>query len=339
MSVTPLPAPGPDTIRGRLLSRDHLADLPQPRPLIRDTLEQHSIVVTSGRRGTKKSFVVLDWACSIATGKPWQGREIVEPGPVLYIAAEGAHGLDQRVEAWEYAWRTKATDLSVLPLPVNLFKGGARYEQLLDVIREDAYRFVVIDTWARSTVGGRENDNSDSTQAFERVDAIRRLGPTVTVVAHTDSNDTKTRGATALEDNADTVYRIKDDDGLIRLWRAKRKDGPEPDEHLLELRVIDLKPAPDGEARSSGVIQIRSAEARGHGEPVSGRANDVMSIYSTHFADTGCTRKDLRDVCHEAGITSSGTFTRALHTLISSGHLHNTGTDKRPFYKPGATHA
>jgi hypothetical protein len=64
-----------------------------------------------------------------------------------------------------------------------------------------------------------------------------------------------------------------------------------------------------------------------------GRATDLMSIYVQHFADTGCSKRELREVAGEHGMKSSGTFTRALQMLVSSGALTNTGTDARPFYK------
>ena len=181
-------APEREALASRVLSRSDLRSLPQPQPLIADTIDKRTVALLSGRRSCGKSFIALDWACCVSTGKAWQGREIADPGPVLYIAAEGAHGLDQRVTAWEYAWRHKVADLDVIPFPVNLFRGGVPFLELLELVRAREYRLVIVDTWARSTVGGKENDNTDSTIAFERLDQLRRLGPTVLAVAHTDSS-------------------------------------------------------------------------------------------------------------------------------------------------------
>jgi hypothetical protein len=310
------------TLRDRLLRRDQLGDLPQPEPLIVDTLDQRTVALLAGRNSTGKSFLALDWACCIATGKRWQGREVLDAGPVLYIAAEGAHGLHQRVSAWEYAWHTEVKDLHVLPLPVNLYT-GAGFVDLRAIVTEHRYRLVVVDTWARSTVGGKENDNSDSTQAFERLDALRRLGPTVLAVAHTDAADTKTRGATALEDNADTVYRMKGDAGYLELDRTKRKDGPADDRHQLRLKTV----------LDSCVLEATSAVDMG------GRTAEVMSIFVSTFGDTGASKAEWRKVCAEAGITSSGVFSRAVNALLTAGAVVVSGTDARPYYKPGAGHA
>lgn len=319
------------SLRSRVLTRAQLSTLPQPEPLITDTLDKRTVALLSGRRSTGKSFIALDWACCVATGHAWQGRAVAAPAPVLYVAAEGAHGLDQRVAAWEYAWKAPADALSVVPLPINLFKGGGIFDELKALIREEAYGLVVIDTWARSTVGGKENDNTDSTIAFERVDALRRLGPTVLVVAHTDGADTKTRGATALEDNADTVYRIKGDAGYLELERTKRKDGPNEDRHQLQLRVIDLKPGPDEFARSSCIVQ----NTRGQIVALTDRAKDLLSAFEASFTDTGCSKAELRSA---SGLPSA-TFARSLKALLMGGALVEHGTAPRQTYTRGATDA
>jgi hypothetical protein len=311
---------GRPTFRQRLLTLDQLGGLPQPAPLVEDTLDMRTVAVLSGRRGRGKSLLALDWACSIASGKTWQNRA-VRQGGVLWVAAEGAYGMKQRTDAWEYAWRCRPTALTTFPAAVNLFS-GRHFAELVAYIEQAGDILVVFDTWARCTVGGKENDNSDATLALERLERLRHLGATSLVVAHTDAEDTKTRGATALEDNVDTVYRLKGDAEHLILTRTKRKDGPEHDE--LHLR---LRPTLDS-------VVVESASA----VDIAGRAADLMSIFTEHFADTGASKAELRAVAAEAGITSSGTFSRGVNTLVSTGALIQTGTDARPFYKAGAGH-
>src|SRR5690606_4199457 len=49
------------------------------------------------------------------------------------------------------------------------------------------------------------------------------------MVAHTGKTDDDIRGSSAFEDDIDTVWRVKrdDDDPVIQITLAKRKDGPE----------------------------------------------------------------------------------------------------------------
>lgn len=307
-------------LRDDLHTRAQLLDLPRPTPLIAGTLDRRTVAVLAGRRGRGKSFVALDWALSLATGKPWQGRTVVEPCPVIWIAAEGAYGLNDRITAWETAWHEPVERFAAVSIPVNLYT-GRHVDELLEIVTEHRAGFVVFDTWARCTVGGKENDNSDATAAMARLEPFRAAGITCLVVAHTDADDTKTRGATAVEDNVDTVYRLKGDPDHLVLSRTKRKDGPEHDE--LHLRLTPTAPS----------VVVESATTVDMG----GRTADLMSIYVQHFADTGCTKNELRDVAAEGGMKSSGTFTRALNALVNSGALVNTGSDPRPFYKQEGT--
>lgn len=72
-SVPAEPSALPPTLRDKLLRRSQLADLRQPEPLIEDTLDKRTVLLLAGRNSTGKSFLGLDWACCIATGRPWQG--------------------------------------------------------------------------------------------------------------------------------------------------------------------------------------------------------------------------------------------------------------------------
>ena len=53
-----------------------------------------------GPSGAKKSFLVYDLACCIATGKDWHGNR-VKQGAVLIICGEGHGGLNRRLKGWE----------------------------------------------------------------------------------------------------------------------------------------------------------------------------------------------------------------------------------------------
>src|SRR5687768_9638876 len=56
--------------------------------------------VIYGPSGEGKSFVALDWALSVATGRDWQGHA-TKKGTVLYVVAEGGRGIKKRIAAWK----------------------------------------------------------------------------------------------------------------------------------------------------------------------------------------------------------------------------------------------
>jgi hypothetical protein len=301
-----------------LLNRSALRRLPSPEPLIDNVLDQGSVALLYGRWESGKSFIALDWAWSVATGRPWQSRQ-TEQRKVLYVAAEGAFGLKGRVDAWETGWDRNIGDESfgVLPRPINLTHPG-EITALGDLIEWNGYGLVVIDTLARCMVGADENSAKDCGQV---VDALARLrestpgGRGVILGVHHTGKDGKTfRGSSAFEAGADTVYSVVKDGGLITLDREKRKDGPKHDRHDLKL---DLVPGTE-----SGVISVHRQVNRPE------RADKLLSTFVQHFGSTGASKSDLRAA---AGMDPA-TFFRAVNDLVQCGDLTNTGTDKRPFY-------
>ena len=313
-------AAGPPAALGAtLLTRTALRELPDPEPLIDNVLDQGTVALLYGRWGTGKSFVALDWAASVGTGRNWQGRP-TRQRRVLYVAAEGAYGLKGRLDAWEAGWQTRIADgqLDILPRPVNLTRGRDAAE-LAALIETNGYGLVVLDTLARCMVGADENSAKD---CGEVVDALVRLrehtagGRGVIVGVHHTGKDGKTfRGSSVFEAGADTVYALGRDDGVITLDREKRKDGPQGDRHLLKINPIA--------GSGSCVISATSGVAS------SPRAEALLATFRQHFATTGASKTELRKVSD----LSDGTFYRAVSDLVQSGDLVNEGTDRRPFYR------
>jgi hypothetical protein len=312
------PARLPPKLLPLLLNRTALKELPDPQPLIGGTLDQGTTALLYGRWGTGKSFVALDWAASVATGRKWQGRE-TEQRRVLYVAAEGAFGLKARVEAWEQGWHTQIVDddLEILPRPVNL-ASPADVRELVALIEWNAYGFIVFDTLARCMVGADENSAGDCGRVVDTLTLLRGRTPggrgTVLGVHHTGKDGKTFRGSSVFEAGADTVYAVSADGAVILVDREKRRDGPKDDRHELKLDPIA--------GTGSAVISVHRA---GGQTPSAGR---LLSCFVHHFGTTGATKVELRNV---AGMPPA-TFHRAVNDLLKRGQLENTGTDQRPFY-------
>lgn len=301
------------------LTRDQLASLPDPEPLIDNVLDRGTVALLYGRWGTGKSFVALDWGGCVAAGKGWQGRA-VEQQRVLYLAAEGAHGLKIRTDSWEAGWQRKIPDeqFTVLRRAINL-TNYAEVRELAALIDWGGYGFVIIDTIARCMVGADENSAKDCGQV---VDALGRLldktpggRGVVTGVHHTGKDGKTFRGSSVFEAGADTVYALQAEGRAINLNREKRKDGPITDMHGLTIEAV--------EGTKSCIISLH----RGVEKPE--RAQRLLSTFLHHFSTTGATKTELRVVSD----LTEGTFYRALSDLLQSGDLVNEGTEKRPFYK------
>ena len=270
--------------------------------------------------GKLKTFIALDWAASVATGRAWQGRA-TKKRKALYVAAEGAFGYQARVAAWQQGWGIDLPDddFAVYPDPVNLMK-SAEVKALCALVDHFGYGIVVLDTLARCMVGADENSAKDCGVVVDALGQLRRCTPGglgVVIGVHHSGKDAKTlRGSSVLEGGADTVYFTSLDGAVVTLDREKRRDGPQLDRHRLRLDAVA--------GSGSGTISAVSG-------PVSAgdSADKLLSAFVHHFAATGATKAELRLV---SGMPPS-TFHRAVNALVKRGDLINTGTDKQPFYK------
>lgn len=297
-----------------LLKRSQLRNLPIPEPLIENTVDRRTVCLVSGYWGTLKSFIAIDWAACVATGKTWLGRP-VQAGSVLYVAAEGAYGVGPRLDAWEYAWRSgELIDddmFAVYPRPVNLLE-PAQAKELVTLAA--GRRLVVIDTLARCLVGGDENSAQTMGIAVDVLYRVRDAldGGTVVVLHHTGKDKTTTRGSSALEAGVDTVYQTEGTPAELTLTRTKRKDGPVEDTRKLEF----------GEVGMSGIIRVQSPSG------LSGIQGVLANVFRTMFWTTGATKAELKEV---SGMPKAS-FYEAFNALISGGHLATEGTGTRAVY-------
>ena len=314
----------PDFWFSQVIGIDELAELPEPEPLIDGTLDRRTVALLAGPWGSGKTFVALDWALSVASGKAWQRRDVaVEHGDfvpdVLYVAAEGAYGLKQRVKAWQAAWNVddgRLLGFLVIPRPVMLATSDVA--SFCAYIRQGDHKFVVIDTLARCAVGLDENSAKDAGLIVRDLDRIRDAtnGGTVLVVHHTGKDGKTVRGSSAFEAAMDTVYQIEGDPQLMKLRRTKRKDGPTPDNLSLRLEAV---PGTDSVVVSGGRVDTTPTVEK------------LMSTFVQAFSETGASRADLRS----AADMSPGSFHRGLNRALQDGLLVNVGTDQRPFYRLG----
>ena len=312
-SVVGQPAAG---IRSRLLKMSDLRNLPQPAPLITSLMDLDTLALLYGRRGSYKSFLALDWALCVAYGRRWHSQAVTA-GPVLYVCAEGAHGVDQRIDAWKrHNGVIGDTDeLDTLPEAINLLSPSSAGE-LADVARDIGARLVILDTWARCTVGGEENSTKDMGLAIEQADVIRRRsGACVLAVHHSGKDSTAgARGSSALEAAFDSVFEVSATDDVVTLKTTKQK-------HHSEGNPWYLRAVPEGE---SVVLGLRSTDT-----------DDISASVLETLAG-------LAEVQLPGGVSASNwlvvvdrpeqTFYRHRKLLLTTGLITNVGSDKQPRY-------
>ena len=305
-------------LRKRLLSVDEVKNLPPAEPLIGGVLNRRKLAFLWGKPGSSKSFVALDWGLSVATGSFWFGRPVTQ-GLVVYLAAEGADGIGQRLDAWQDDRQIYTIDREqflLLPDAVNLLD-KAWSSALVEVAGDLKPTLVIADTLARSMVGGEENTSRDTGIVVDAANRIQQAaGCTVLFVHHDTREGSNLRGSSALDGAADTSIECKSDGQLVLLKSRKQKDQADfPDIRLWRQTH-----------RRSCVLW--SHDRLGLATDLSDSEQVLHDAVRDSAGTNGLSPTDLMAV---TGLPRSSYF-RAQKALVTAGVLTNVGTGARPRY-------
>lgn len=227
----------------RLYSTAELLNLPAPTWLVDKIIPAGGAIALWGMPGAAKSFIAIDIAMSVATGRDWNGHA-VERGFVVYVSAEGGAGIGKRARAWLQANGVAARDADLAWLVESLHVGlgsdqlEAFCERLDHEVRRDP-TLIVIDTLARCFEGD-ENLQEDMNHFVAGVDLLRkRFNCTVLVVHHSRLDGTRERGSSSFHGAMDMMMSAEKDSLQIVVKCKKQKDDEEFEDILLELVKVD----------------------------------------------------------------------------------------------------
>lgn len=228
----------------------HWRSLPPPEFIVEGWLEDQGLLGIIGPSNVGKSAVVLDMACSITEGIPWQGKA-TKKSKVLYIAGEGAAGASQRVKAWEAEHgRDVGENLWMISEAVLVGSSNPRlWPWMAERVKAEGIRLVIFDTLARMSLGLEENSASDMGNAVARFDRLRREAETaVLVVHHTARGQSHGRGSTAILGALDSEVLIElpedaddqedDHDGPKRITATVTKQKNAASGESLDLTIL-----------------------------------------------------------------------------------------------------
>lgn len=217
-----------------VLSIQDLENMPQPKWLLDHRLPEGQTWVY-GEPGVGKTFIVLDWAATVAANG----------GKVIYFIGEGVKGFSKRVLAWKRAHDTANLDgfLVVPQAPQLLDRHGA--EEFGEVVKKYSPDLVVVDTFARAAVGADENSAKDVGRFIAGLDrAFQTYGTSSLVVHHSNKYGGSERGSGAIRGAADATWEVVTDNahqGLttVQVMCRKMKDAEPPRPLLAQLRSFD----------------------------------------------------------------------------------------------------
>ncbi len=240
--------------------RDAKPDLAQPY-LIDDMYDLNTMVVTYGESNSGKTYVVLDQAFAIATGRAWNGHK-VNKGLVVYVAAEGGRGFRKRIAAFRQHYDVPELPFALVPCPVDLFSSTADAKALVTLIREaeaasgEKCVMVVVDTLARAMGGGDENSGADMGVLLKNCDRIRETtGATFHLIHHSGKDKAKgARGWSGLRGHIDTEIEVAP--GRVEV--TKQRDLEKIKELTFALKGVGVGERADGRAVTACIVEWNS---------------------------------------------------------------------------------
>jgi hypothetical protein len=226
--------------------------------IIKDVLPNKGFCALYGPPGSYKSFIALDIAEAIATGRTWMGNEVTSPGAVLIIAGEGHGGIGARIMACKINNNTKdGAEIFVIRHQLNLRSSADDFNILMesidDLIQRTGIdlRLIQIDTLARAFGGGNENDSQDMGAFIHNCGRMqRKLDCAMMPLHHSGKDSTRgLRGHSSLLGAVDTqieLQKLQMDEpkdgvagrGIITI--SKQKDGQDNLKFGFEMIHIDI---------------------------------------------------------------------------------------------------
>lgn len=198
---------------------------------IKGVLPQAEISAIFGASGSGKTFAALDMAARIALGLEWFGIPC-RRAKVLYIAAEGASGLRERLQAWCVANDKKLGDLDgwlyVLGDQPNLIEKEDVKALVASAKAQCAgVELVFGDTMAQMTPGANENSGEDMGRFLGHCKAIgKALNAMLALVGHSGKDGSKgMRGWSGLKGALDSECEVIRTQEFRALTVTKLKDG------------------------------------------------------------------------------------------------------------------
>lgn len=242
------------------------AFIDKPEPIewhVKHWLQRKAFMMVHGASGSGKSFLVLDWLLSVATGmEDWWGFR-VHQCPVVYLCGEGNQGVHARIRAWVLDHGGQ------LPKGMYVSDGAvdlddpaflAQAESYIDAI-PDRPGIIAIDTLNRF-FSGDENSAQDARGFIKACSELTdRYGCSVLLVHHTGKDPAKldeARGSSAWKAALDVEISVEKDGktGIFSISLVKTKDMEPVPPVYGRLESVDIGwKDEDGEAVGSAVVR------------------------------------------------------------------------------------
>jgi hypothetical protein len=233
--------------------------------LVESVVPKKAFVALYAPPASWKSFISLDLAEAIATGRDWMGYRIPKKGAVLYICGEGHGGMGARVKACKIQNKSPdGANLYIIRAQLNLRSSPEDFAELLKAINEliaqidEPLELIILDTLMRMSGGNFNENSSEDMGAFiTQAGKLQEIYDCALMVIHHSGKDVTKglRGHSSLLGAVDTELEIQRLDSVINsadssivgnaiLTVSKQKDGADSIQIGIEIMLVEIGNSP-----------------------------------------------------------------------------------------------
>jgi 5S rRNA maturation endonuclease (ribonuclease M5) len=244
-----------------------LSEVTNPKWLIKDVVEEESLMQIYGAPKSGKSFVAIAMSCAIATGQDFYGNKAFKK-PVLYIVGEGLRGCKRRLSAIQqgmYSLKGAPLYLSDRAVRIGDKDDFERLVQEIEAVKsiEGDIGMIVVDTFQRNFGGGNENSAEDVGNFIHQLDGlISTYGCNVCIVHHSGHEGTRARGSSVIGASLDYEFKVqrtdKNDQMFVSFQQTLNKDGQGMSEKNFVFKEVDL--IGEGLELTSGFLELTNID-------------------------------------------------------------------------------
>ncbi|WP_083717204.1 bifunctional DNA primase/polymerase [Mailhella massiliensis] len=292
----------------------------EPRKqLLAPVIQEKSLCMIFGERGTGKTHISLSIALAVACGGDvFGGRwKAPEPATVLFIDGEmPAQSLQERIEALSLGNNYDITDPSKLRiitpdeqlLGVNIDFSQLASQRAIEPFL-DGVKLVILDNLACLIGSGKSNSADDWRPVQSWILSLRRRGIAVLLMHHAGKNGDQ-RGSSAKEDTLDAVVAIR-----------HPKDYDEREGAKFEVRFTKAR------GIFGNDVDPFEAELIEHDNAYTWQTRPLKEVQEADVKEMFLLGMTVRDIAEELGLSKS-TIGRMKKKLEESGELPKHGGRK-----------
>jgi len=318
--------PEPDYPVSLVFADELSADYEPPDELIEGVITAGAGSVLYGDSNSGKTFLAIDMACAVARGVDWQGRK-VEPGAVVYIAAESPGSVRGRLQAYQQHNHCTVPNFAIVQSSINLYRDDCDTNRIIVLVKQIErqrgvkVRLIVGDTLARLSAGANENAGNDMGTVIERFDRIRtQCNSHFMLIHHSGKNAANgSRGWSGIRAAIDTELEVTDNATSRCCEIMKERDLQTKGERIgFTLQSVTLGETKWGRPATSCVVVAGDAPEKKTGKRMGEVEGAVVEFLAAH--KVGIKRSEVAK--HFEGRYDRSNVYRAIRTLVTAQAIH-----------------